>query len=385
MSTLCPLPWIHLASHPEGKVTLCCISEHACNMSAARTNGETLNLNKHSVFEIVNNDYFKKTRLEMLAGVKPTACSRCYREEELTGKSKRLSEKLKFSVDYSTNTDGSIIPNLKFIELRLGNLCNVKCRTCNPASSTQWIQEYNKLQQELNFVANYDTKINTDWTQSDKFWDDLLENSKDIELIYINGGEPTLVEKHWTYLERLIDANLNEQVTLWYNINMTNVPDNLVNIWRQFKKVIVHGSIDDINERNSYIRKGTNWNSVESNLIKLKSLDWIELHVTQTVSWLNIYYVPEFNDYFESHQINTHINLVYDPIFLSPFVIPNYAKEELFKKFSGTKFNWLIPLIKTGEDLEIFKQGVEYNRWLDRSRNENFQTHFSEWTTILRI
>ena len=37
--TFCPLPWMHLATHPEGKVTLCCVSDHTNNMSVAKNNG----------------------------------------------------------------------------------------------------------------------------------------------------------------------------------------------------------------------------------------------------------------------------------------------------------------------------------------------------------
>jgi len=379
---LCSLPWVHLATHPEGKATLCCISDHTNNMSAARSNNQVLNLNKHSVIEIVNSDYFKKTRLEMLQGIKPKACLRCYDEEASSGTSKRLLENSRFTIDGITSEDGSITPNLKFIELRLGNLCNVRCRTCNPSSSTQWIQEYKKIEHELNFVTKYNQPLDASWTQNDNFWNELLSHSKNLELIYINGGEPTLVEKHWNYLERLIDAGLNNKITLWYNINMTNLPDKLINIWKKFKKVIIHASIDDIGERNTYLRKGTKWSDVENNLLKLKSLNWIETHVTQTVSWMNIYYVDEFKKYFDELEINTHINLVYDPVFLSPKILPVSIKTELFEKLQN--FDWLHQLIKDGEDIDKFQQGIRYNNWLDKSRNENFADYFKEWNVILK-
>ena len=161
-----------------------------------------------------------------LQNQKPHACLRCYNEEEKLLGSKRELELVRFGKG-TFDMYGPIEPNFKFIELRLGNLCNVKCRTCNPNSSSQWAPEYNKLQQELTFVTKYD-KIDADWTKSDEFWDELLDSSKDLELIYINGGEPTLVEKHWDYLERLIDRGLHKQVKLWYSINMTNVPDKLL-------------------------------------------------------------------------------------------------------------------------------------------------------------
>lgn len=378
--TFCPLPWIHLATHPEGKATLCCVSDHSNNMSAARTNGKVLNLNKHKVIEIMNSDYYVEVRNQMMQGVKPKACLRCYKEEETLLSSKRELELARFGTDH-TDVNGVIDPSLKFIELRLGNLCNIKCRTCNPASSTQWITEYNKLQNELPFVTHYDGKIDTSWTQSDEFWNDLLDNSKDVELIYINGGEPTLVEKHWHYLERLIERGLHKQVKLWYSINMTNLPDKLIEIWKQFKEVEVHCSIDDLYERNSYIRKGTKWKDVEANLEKIKNNKWINSSVTQTVSWMNIFYVEEFKQYFDRLGMTVQSNLVYDPKFYSIAILPEHLKLELSKVLPNHAY--LLDHVSSDINPELFAQGIKYNAWLDSSRDESFESIFPEWHSKL--
>ena len=377
-NTFCPLPWVHLATHPEGKVTLCCVSDHTNNMNVARQkDGKLLNLNSNKIIDIVNSDYFIAVREEMSQNLKPPACLRCYKEEEKLMGSKRELELVRFGKG-SFDMFGPIEPNFKFIELRLGNLCNVKCRTCNPNSSSQWISEYSKLQNDLKFVTHYD-KIDTSWTESDEFWDELLDSSKDLELIYINGGEPTLVEKHWTYLERLIDRGLHKQVKLWYSINMTNVPDKLLDIWKQFKEVEVHCSIDDLYERNTYIRKGTAWNDVESNLQKLIDNDWINVSVTQTVSWMNVYYVKQFREYFNKLGINVNTNIVYDPKFYNISILPESIKEQLV----GIVPNDLLKHISSDISDTLLKQGFEYNKWLDNSRNENFETNFPEWAKLL--
>jgi organic radical activating enzyme len=378
--TFCPLPWMHLATHPEGKSTLCCVSDHTNNMSAARTNGKVLNLNKNKVVEIVNSDYYITVRQQMNNNIKPESCLRCYHEENIQIKSKRQLELDRFGSKY-TDDNGLITPNIKFIELRLGNLCNVRCRTCNPASSTQWISEYSKLQNELTFVTHYDGKIDTDWTHSDSFWDDLLENSKHVELIYINGGEPTLVEKHWNYLERLIERGLHKQVKLWYSINMTNLPDRLLDIWKQFKEVEIHASIDDLYERNEYIRKGTKWIDVETNLNKLIKNKWINSSVTQTISWMNIYYVQEFKDYFDKLGMRVQHNLVHDPEFYSVSILPLTIKDKLIKRLDN--FNHLLVQISTNVNNEQFKNGIKYNNWLDNNRKENFNQLFTPWSSII--
>jgi organic radical activating enzyme len=396
MSTYCSLPWIHLATHPHGGATLCCVSDFTDSMNSARSfvdgRYRHLNLNKNSVVEIMNSDYFKQVRLQMLNDETPRACVRCYREEDNGVRSKRIeeNEKLGFTEDMAraiTQADGTIPVNFKFVELRLGNLCNVKCRTCNPASSTQWVTEYKKLQQELKFVTQYDAKINASWTESEEFWDDLLEHSKDVELLYINGGEPTLVEKHWHYLERLIERGLNKQITLWYNINMTNLPDNLIELWSYFKAVQVSCSIDDLGARNEYIRSGTKWEDVIANLDKLQSIPWINTSVCQTVSWMNVYYLPEFHEFMKGRGLHVHMNFVHDPAFLSVRALPAALTGEILlrcKGLDGWKIDMLINMFSGSEGGMALNQGMQFNAALDSSRHTSFAATFPEWSKLCR-
>lgn len=394
--TFCSLPWQHLATHPHGGVTLCCVSDHTAAQNRARNVDETgketyTDLNTHSIVEIMNSDYFKTVRTQMLNGVFPPACKRCYAEEENGVRSKRIreNERLGFTEDMAraiTDELGTIPVNLKFIELRLGNLCNVKCRTCNPASSSQWAGEYMKLQKEIKFVTHYEKSIDSSWTESDEFWEDLLSHSEGVELIYINGGEPTLVEKHWHYLERLIERGLHKQVTLWYNINMTNLPDNLLRIWEQFKKVQVSCSIDDLGERNEYIRTGTKWDKVLANLDKLQSIKSIDTSICQTVGWMNIYYLPEFHKFMQTRGLHVHMNFIYDPVFLSAANLPTEIKNLILARCADLH-PWELNNIKTYLDssssIDKLTQGLEYNNWLDTSRKTLYSTVFPEmWSLI---
>lgn len=393
-STYCSLPWTHLASHPDGGVTLCCISDHT-NAASRSRNFEPLyyyDLNKDKLDNIMNSDFYKKTRLEMLNGIKPKACLRCYQEEDNNVRSKRIeeNEKLGFTEDMAkaiTSVDGTIPVNFKFVELRLGNLCNLKCRTCNPVSSTSWIVPYQKLQQELTFVTNYDRKINSSWTESDEFWTDLFEHSADIQLIYVNGGEPTLVEKHWKYLEELIKRGYNKQITLWYNINMTNLPDKLIDLWKEFKKVQVTCSIDDLYERNDYIRSGSKWSEVVTNLDKIQSYNWIESSVCQTISWLNVFYVNDFIKYMRQRNLHVHMNYVYDPKFLSVQILPTEYKKIILdtcKDLNEWELNSISSQLCVDENTQMFNNGIKYNKWLDVNNKKDFAKTFNDWYNHLQ-
>lgn len=376
--TYCVLPWKHLATHPHGGVTLCCVSDHANCMNRARNfrgeNTELLDLNNNSVDEVMNSDYFKLVRLEMLNGIKPAACRRCYEQEASGVTSKRLEENHNFPFTAEeaaaiTDEEGGILVDFKFIELRLGNLCNIKCRTCNPASSTQWRTEYSKLQEKLPFITRYDYKIDSSWTESEAFWNDLLEHSKSVEMIYINGGEPTLVEKHWGYLQRLIDEGLNKQVTLWYNINMTNLPDKLVELWKQFKEVRISASIDDLYQRNDRIRRGSHWEDVSANLEKLRSMPWIKTSVCQSVSIYNVWHLHEFYDYMTVQRgLHVHHNYVNDPAFLSAAIIKQEDKDVILGLCSNMdrhKLSALMHHFKTPYDAVKHQQFLDYEKALN--------------------
>lgn len=393
MSTYCSLPWIHLATHPDGGATLCCVSDHRNAASRARNFEplQYLDVNNNTIDSIMNSDYYKQTRLEMLNNQIPHACQRCYQEEANGVRSKRVeeNERLGFTEDMAraiTQHDGTIPVNFKFVELRLGNLCNLKCRTCNPMSSTNWIQPYQKLQEELKFVTHYDRKINSSWTESDEFWDDLFKHSEDLQLIYVNGGEPTLVEKHWKYLEELIKRGLNKQITLWYNINMTNLPDKLIELWKEFKRVQVTCSIDDLGERNDYIRAGSDWNTVISNLDKIQSYSWIEASICQTVGWMNVYYINDFIKYMRSRNLHVHLNYVYDPEFLSIKALPSHLKQVILDRCTDLnewELNSLRSQFVEQPDMTLYQRGAEYNDWLDNNNRTSFANVFPEWSKVL--
>ena len=96
MTKICSLPFTHLATHPHGGVTLCCISDHTNAASNARTKDRILNINSDSIDSVMNSDFYKEVRLQMKNGIEPDACKRCYEEERKGIKSKRIEENARY-------------------------------------------------------------------------------------------------------------------------------------------------------------------------------------------------------------------------------------------------------------------------------------------------
>ena len=391
--TFCPLLFQHLATHPHGGVTHCCIADHRQARSSAK-DGENryYNLNRDTVHDTMNSESFRKARLQVLDGKKPQACLRCYAEEAKGMTSKRLEE-IKNYPEYTvevaqsaTDSDGYIADvQLDFVELRLGNVCNVACRTCNPASSSKWRNDYDKLQNSLTFkLTSYDTMEGFRWPEREEFWEDLLQHCDRVKTFYINGGEPTLIKQHFKFLQRLIDMGKTD-IKLWYNINMTNMNEDIIEIWRQFDHVKVSCSIDDLEERNEYIRYPTKWDDVMRNFLRLKE-EKFELDVTQTVSWMNYSTLGDFYNFFHrEHGVWVHHNYVYDPDILSPAVLPKAMRDAIHDKFSNVFPEWKIKELRnmfSGPDKpEKWDNAKEYTRKLDEVRGHNISDYLSEFTS----
>lgn len=380
--TFCILPWIHLSTRPNGHLRLCCTANAS---SAGATNdkqwgGEVgivkgednkpANLNTTDLATAWNNKYMRGTRLQMMAGMKPPSCMKCYKEEDAGHRSKRQWETNYWSKqididDLIENTDGngSIPPQIAYIDLRLGSKCNLKCIMCSPHDSSMWVPDWNKLHskiqnESLKEIMQWDNKGRNDsasynWhLNNPTFWDQLCEQIPNMKQLYFAGGESTIIEEHYTLLEKVIDMGCAENIELRYNSNGVEMPDRLFRLWERFKNVRFHYSIDSIGEMNDYIRYPSKWDhQVKQFWLLDETPDNVEVTVACAVQALNIYYIPEFVKWkleqgfkkinpwpLSSGMINYH--LVYHPAHLNVKVFPKSFKrkvEEHYEEF----YPWL--------------------------------------------
>ena len=395
-NTFCPLLFQHLATHPHGGVTHCCVADHRDALSSSRDGDEILgnaryyNLNHDTVHDTMNSESYKKARLEVLDSKKPKACLRCYAEESKGITSKRIEE-IKNYPDYTVDVARSVTDDtgymkdvqLDFVELRLGNTCNVACRTCNPASSSKWRNDYDALQKATTFqLTPYYTMEGFRWPEREGFWEDLLQHCDTVKTFYINGGEPMLIKEHFAFLERLVELGKTD-IKLWYNINMTLMNEKVIALWRKFDHVKISCSIDDLGIRNEYIRHPTNWDTVMKNFLRLKEEDF-EVDITQTVSFMNYSSLGDFyNFFYKEHGVWVHHNYVYDPDVLSPAVLPKAMRDDIHKSFEGVLDEWKLKELKTmfsGPDKpKKWLQAKEYTRNLDEIRKQNIEDYLPEF------
>lgn len=393
---ICDFPWIHLSVFPQGNCTICCVAKHSGKDNGHSWNKnifgqtKTLTVMNSSIEEIINCDNYKSIRLDMINGNVPSACEGCHQVEKQGGNSKRQKETTR-NLDHVklTAADGSIKPDLRHIELRLGNHCNLKCRSCNADSSTSWIQDYYKLKDTVKLASGYhwiksNPDFSFDWVDDESFYDKLTEVAPNLEQIHISGGEPFLVPTHFKLLEKLVKEG-RTNIEIHYHTNLNYKWEKVtpaLDLLKKFKKVHISFSIDDIMERNSYIRSLSDWDLTITNLkLFLENYDFV-YRITQTVSVYNFLYVEELSNYLKENNIAVRISLnhVQSPDYLAATVLP--------KKIRQDKINSLHGLINTmmWEDLYGHYFNPEENgQWdyfkyftekMDEVRNENLFATF---------
>ena len=313
--TFCVYPWVHQMVETNGDVKLCCIAESP----TLKASGQHMNINKHKLSELWNDPYMQSVRQRMLEGKQVKDCGQCMRKEREGEKSMRQIINPGWQVD---NADLFVKTLPKYLDLRFGNLCNLRCRMCTGMYSSELGQELESIRQtNKDFQKMYPDSLEYpvyDWSNDQTFWSDLEKYIPYIEIIYLTGGEPTLVQGNYDFLQKLIDVGVSKNIVITFNTNVTNFQQRFLDIIGHFAKVRLALSIDGTGGVQEYIRFPSKWKAIQNNIHKLlehvkDANNKFELSFAPAISILN---VANFNDYINwSYNIaNQHQydNLVWD-------------------------------------------------------------------------
>lgn len=311
----CPIPWMFQAVRNNGDVRICCQANVTKNQGVVRkADGSSYNAGRDDMDEARNGELMKIVRKNILEGRWSTECGRCKKEEESGLRSRRQYEqdwefKLEDAIKI-TQEDGTIKTDdtpLVYYDLRFGNLCNLQCRMCGPTDSHTWYEDWLALhggdgfqdthgyvKLEKNSKGRLETK-DYDWHSSEQFWDSIEKNIPNMQHVYMAGGEPLMIERHYNFLQKCIDMGQAGKMILEYNTNMTNLQPRVLELWKKFKTVKVGASIDGIGNVLEYQRHPAKWRIVKRNIETVDKLDKnIHAWLTCTVTTVNVFHIPEF-------------------------------------------------------------------------------------------
>ena len=357
---ICMLPWISIETSPIGTARPCCLAKD----EITKIDGSKYSLRETPLEEIYHSTYMQNLRQDFLAGNKPATCNRCWDEEAAGRTSKRINSRIRLKEYYNLVDFQNINPDqLWFIDLKLGNICNLKCRICGSWSSSKWAKE------EIDYIPELlDRKTHLAYTylrdgawprESEVFWDNLKTLLPNIKYFEFTGGEPFLIEQHFELLRYAVEQGYSKNIEIHYNTNGTVFPEQ-AELWSNFKHVEIAVSIDNVDARFEYERYGAEWELVQENIAKFTAMrsNKISTQLCLTVNIQNIYYLPELCDWILT-QIFDHIyfNMLHDPWHMCISKMTPKAQELVIDRLSNHEFNpkyraeimRIVKFIKNGE------------------------------------
>ena len=367
------------------------------------SNGVQTNIQRQSFKEALNGKIATEIRTALDNGVRHENCKKCWEEEDAGLDSKRILDNNR-ARDYWGEeflTDKIIEPVI--VELNLGTECNLKCRICGPWSSSQWVKEHfdifhhDKSKEGFKEYMKGIKYYQGDWKESSPVWENIEEGMSTLKQVDFYGGEPFMVKKNWKLLQNGINSGIAKEQILHFNTNGTFFVPEHIEILKQYKKVLISLSIDDIGDRFEYERSGGIWSEVSENIKKFHSLasesETIDASVCITVNNLNVYYIPEVCEYFDNIGIHYYINFLHGPAYYNIRNIRESVKDKIRHKYlntvtdrESTKENlykilsFMSGHISTKTNWDEF---LKYTSDKDHYRNENFSQTFSEWSKII--
>lgn len=302
--TICAYPWVHMATHLDGEMIICCNTYSKGNIK--QDDGTPWNIKDvEDPLVYFNSEDYKKIRLAMLNDEEPEICKKCYDIERNGGHSIRQNTLNEYNIDElvsKTDIDTGALQELtlNYVHFMWGNKCNLKCKMCGPDASNQLIEEFRAM--GLHVSDNVD-EINLDWSFDSNRT--LLEKiAPHISILNVTGGEPLINNDFLEYCNYLAEQGYSKNIRLSFHTNLTVMPSKFVDTWKDFKWVNARLSIDATEQDYEYIRYPGKWNIVEQNIKDLigitDDMQHVNIEVHTVFSSFNAHAIPKLLNYLTS-------------------------------------------------------------------------------------
>lgn len=386
------LPWVSIETSPIGSTRPCCLAID----EITKPDGTKYDLNIDTLSDIYRSEYMQQLRRDFRSGQCPATCQRCWDEEDAGRTSKRMHTNVRLKewlpkVDWQNDTPDQ----LWFVDLKLGNICNLACRICGSWSSSTWgPEEMAYLPPEVPKKSHiaYTWLKQGQWPRkSEVFWDNLKELLPHIRYFEFTGGEPWMIPEHWEFLSYAVESGHSKQIDIHYNTNATQMPTiPQVELFKDFGRVDIAFSVDNVGSRFEYERYGAKWDRANDiiDTIHHRQKYYANNITTQlcfTINIQNVYYLDELLLWAQVKEFgDIYFNMMHSPSHMSVQYMTPAAKEMVLNKLKTTfwtndhyqrEYSALINFIEAGPGSD----GTEFlfkMKRTDEYRKQNFlDTH----------
>jgi organic radical activating enzyme len=368
----CPLPFRHVFVEPRG-IKPCC----------SYTVIKQVDIQKW-----LESDALRDLQKNILEEKIDVGCRSCFEKESTDGISTRLSALQDYQNERFEST------SIDYIDYRSSNVCNFKCRSCEPFFSNGIANEINKHKSLAHFFAIPDKKVAPTST-TDKKW--IIDNIRSIKRLMFTGGEPTKIPE----VRQIID-HISQFSDVETNLLITSNGSFTDSYWKDITKSLrnIHWtmSVDAIGSPAEIIRHGTVWPTVAKNVETMFDIAQ-SVNIGTIVTNLNLLHLPELFDFannlYQKYRSRanggTHlIEICLFPDYMSPYNLPDSLKNlaiSRLSQYAGSRKDLqesqihVIETLITNLKTRIFDQALwdkfrEYNNALDSIRGEDHHMLF---------
>lgn len=286
-SNYCALPFVHVAVEGNGHVKGCCLTP-----SFVTDSGEPFNLNRDNLADLYKTKDYLEFRQSFRENKRSPKCKTCWMQEDqgLTSLRKTFTKRFGYLDDETED------PTPSFIEIKMGNRCNLMCAICHPGNSSKWVQEIKRRDPQSD-VEHFNQLA--EFVKRKGIWDNnLILHAKEFHLM---GGEPFAIKEIEEFVDLLIEKSNPRDIKLWFNTNGTIYPEKLISKFRLFNEVSISVSLDDIGKRMEYQRYYANFEKVINNIKSFGAIESRQISTHIDICWsnLNSYYFKEIAEFCE--------------------------------------------------------------------------------------
>ena len=312
--TYCVLPWQSLSVDNQGRSRICCNNDaHYRSHTAVSIN------NCASAAEAMDTDYHREVRAALGQGQRHHSCSKCWDIEQRGGRSFR-------EIWNDILPEVVSEPTVRYIDVTLGNKCNLTCRMCNEWNSHLWQIDNQRMGRKT------DPSIaNTRWFEADAARRLITDNMRTVSHINCLGGEPLIVQEQLEMLRHCLRSGRAHEISLSYNTNMTTLLPSQLELWRGFKRVDLNVSLEGLGTHNDYIRQNSSWSVIAHNIDTVRTHSNVHMTVHATFGILNALTVSELVSWATTHAAfggrMPWLNIVHWPVNQDPRHLPDDLKQ----------------------------------------------------------
>ena len=399
--TFCMHPFTGLATREDGAVKACCRSHPVGFIQNA------------TLEEIWNNDTMQRIRRQVLNGERPAECAPCFNLEDQGVESLRqrhingVIPEARINLYPNTKLQEVMPFEFPTMEIKMNNLCNLKCRMCNPMDSTSWNdwqeveahykKEDNYLVQKIIDLNLQKKPVLDSFVDTDNWWASFEKLLPYFRRVEFAGGEPLMDPTHYKILDMLAPYGDNIEIKYATNLTMLGKSNRTVwQYWPKFKSVAVNVSIDGIGASYEYVRGNASWSELVNNIKQIQTIPNISRIVgAVAVQVSNVLILDKMIKLFlDDLGIVFYTNMVNYPNVLSAQVLPFDLKDLAIKRLQMAKLqvpnykhvkenpillgitlkqiDGVINYLNAVDQSDKWQECIEFNQALDATRDQSF-------------